>query len=225
MRMKLALCAAMLLIGGPLMAAAQTGTGYDLDQLPALQGTVRQYSLTPRGDVDGLILSDGTEIHVPPHLGTQLVYAVKPGDTVTVHGLRARAVPMVEALSVRNDATGATVEGGGPGGPRGPRSPGEALTDNGRIQSQLHGPQGDLNGVLMQDGTIVRLPPPEAQRLAADLAPGKPLYVQGDGYAGPLGRVIAANALGPDANQLVQVEAGPPGPPPLGGPFGSRPPR
>src|SRR5579871_3935968 len=121
---KYTLLAATLLAGGLGAAAAQdTGTNvatYDPNQLPAIQGKVAQYSLTPRGDVDGLILADGTEVHMPPHLGTQLVYSVKPGDAVTIHGLKARAIPMVQAMSVKNDATGATVTDNGAGGPPGP---------------------------------------------------------------------------------------------------------
>ena len=48
--------------------------------------------------------------------------------------------------------------------PAGPPASGEAqqtLEAAGRIKAQLHGPRGDLNGVLLEDGTIVRLPPPE----------------------------------------------------------------
>jgi hypothetical protein len=44
---------------------------------------VARYTLTPRGDVDGLLLSDGTEVHFPPHISAQLVYAIKPGDAIT----------------------------------------------------------------------------------------------------------------------------------------------
>jgi hypothetical protein len=55
----------------------------DLQQLPATKGTVSHYTLTPRGDVDGLIMADGTEVHFPPHLSTQLVLAIKPGDAIT----------------------------------------------------------------------------------------------------------------------------------------------
>ncbi len=54
---------------------------------------------------------------MPPHLGTQLVYAVKPGDAVTIRGLKARALAMVQAMSVKNDATGATVTDTGAGRP------------------------------------------------------------------------------------------------------------
>src|SRR5216683_5377133 len=207
------LCTALLLAGVSGAAALGQGVGgYDPDQFPAIRGKVTQYSLTPRGDVDGLILEDGTEVHLPPHLGAQLVFAIKPGDRITIHGLKARAIAMVQAISVTNDATGATVTDDGPGGPRGPRDRGQPLSAQGHIKTQLHGPRGDLNGVLLEDGTIVRLPPDEADRLAAQLAPGQPLYVEGDGVAGPLGRVIAAQQIGASQSQLAQVQ-GPPPPP------------
>jgi hypothetical protein len=223
MRTRPLLLLATLLAGGGV-ARAQDLTTFDPRQLPAMQGKVAEYSLTPRGDVDGLILTDGTEVHLPPHLGTQLVFAVKPGDQVTIHGLRARAIPMVQAMSVSNDATGNTVTDNSSGGPRGPRGAEQALTAQGRIKAQLHGPQGDLNGVLLEDGTIVRLPPPEAQRLASELTPGAPLYAEGDGFTGPLGRIIAAQSLGSSPTQITRIAAPPPPrpgrrpPPPFGQP-------
>ncbi len=226
MRNRNALLAATLLAGIAGAAVAQdalnSAATYDPNQLPAIQGKVAEYSLTPRGDVDGLILADATEIHLPPHLGEQLVYAVKPGDTVTIRGLRARAIRMVQAMSIRNDATGSTVTDTGPAGFAGPHRARTALSSSGRIKVQLHGPRGEANGALLEDGTIVRLPPPEVSRLASMLTPGAPLAVQGDGVEGPLGRVIEARAIGPDAAHLVQLTLppGPPGhrPPPPGAP-------
>ena len=226
MRSRHWLLAATLLAGGVGAAVAQNGTNtvatYDPAQLPAIQGKVAEYSLTPRGDVDGLILADGTEVHLPPHLGTQLVFAVKPGDAVTIHGLKARAIPMVQAMSVKNDATGSTVTDTGAGGPPGPRDALQPLNATGRIKAQLHGPRGDLNGALLEDGTIVRLPPPEATRLVAMLTTGAQVTVQGQGIEGPLGRVIEAGSIGPDTGHLTLIAAPPqrPGrrPPPPGGP-------
>src|ERR1700720_3212016 len=141
MRARYVLLAATLLAdtAGGAVLAQQTAT-YDPTQLPAIRGKVTEYSLTPRGDVDGLILEDGTEVHLPPHLGVQLVFAVKPGDQVTVHGLKARSIAMVQAISVTNDATGSTVTDNGPNGARGPREPGQPLSAQGRIKAQLHGP-------------------------------------------------------------------------------------
>jgi hypothetical protein len=77
---------------------------YTIQQLPELKGTVARYTLTPRGDVDGLLLGDGTEVHFPPHMSAQLVYAVKPGDAVTVRGLKAYGIPLIDATAISNDA-------------------------------------------------------------------------------------------------------------------------
>jgi len=228
-RFRYALLAATLVAGAAgTMAAAQTATSYDPAQLPTTKGRVAQYSMTPRGDVDGLILDDGTEIHMPPHLGTQLVFAVKPGDQVTVHGLRAREVPMVQAMQVTNDASSQSVTDTGPAGPRGPRGAGphprpemarQPLEAQGAIKEQLHGPRGNLNGVLLADGTIVRLPPLEAQRLGTALAVGQSVFVRGEGVANGLGKVIAARAIGPNAQQLTEIS----GPPRHDGPDGAGP--
>jgi hypothetical protein len=187
-------------------ALAQGVAGYDPDQFPAVRAKVAQYSLTPRGEVDGLILDDGTEVHLPPHLGAQLVFAVKPGDQVTVHGLRARAVPMIDAVSVTNDANRQTVIDSGPSGP----ASGLSLQASGHIKAQLHGRRGELNGVLLEDGTIVHLPPDEADPLASQLAVGQPLYVTGEGITNPFGKVIAAQQIGPSQSQLAQIQTPPP---------------
>ena len=211
----------------PPPAATAPGPVYDPAGLPATKGTVARYSLTPRGDVDGLILGDGTEVHLPPHLGTQLVYAVRPGDAVTVRGLRALRLPLVSALSVTNDATGATVVDNGPPPPPGKRGPHEAagaseLSAQGRVQAVLHGPRGEVNGALLDDGTELRLPPPEAERLADLLAPGKTLTARGPGLSSPLGTVIevrgdrperrAAGRRRPAAPASGRPEGAPPAP-------------
>jgi len=245
-RLRTTLLAATLLAGVGGVAVAQMETGaatpsaptsaatqsaparastYDPQQLPATKGRVAQYSLTPRGDVDGLILDDGTEVHMPPHLGAQLAALVKPGDAVTVHGLKARALPLVQAMEVTNDASGQSVTDAGPppggphhgkhGGPHGPEgAAGQSMEAQGKIKQDLYGPRGDLNGVLLDDGTQIHMPPPEAQRLAVQLAPGQTIYAKGMGMAGPLGKVIGAQAIGPSSTQVSQIAA----PPPHGGP-------
>ncbi len=218
MRLRYALLAATLVAGAGGVAMAQRAPVYDLSQLPAVKGKVAQYLLTPRGTVDGLILADGTEVYVEPRLSTQLVFAVKPGDAVTIHGLKARALPMVMGASVTNDASGLTVAGS----PRGPRGAMTQYDATGVVKAQLHTPRGDVDGVLLQDGTIVRLPPPEAQKFAADLAPGKSLFAQGFGYEGALGKIIAARALGADKDHTQPV-AGPRMPGPGGHNWGHRP--
>src|SRR5579883_941971 len=79
-------------------AGGQTAV-FDPQQLPALTGQVQQFTLTPRGDIDGMILADGTEVKTSTRLSTQIAYSVRPGDMVTVHGLRAAALPLIQAVS------------------------------------------------------------------------------------------------------------------------------
>ena len=171
MRLKYALLAATLIAGGSGVALAQRASTYDLSQLPEVKGKVAQYLLTPRGDVDGLILADGTEVHVMPRLSTQLVFAVKPGDVVTIHGLKARAVPMVTGGLDHQRCQGATVTGG-------PRADMGQMVATGTVKADLHTPRGDVDGAVLQDGTIIHLPPPEAEKYAALLAPGTTLYAR-----------------------------------------------
>jgi hypothetical protein len=217
MNLRYTLLAATLIAAGASGAAlAQRGPVYDPAQLPEVKGKVAQYLLTPRGDVDGLLLADGTEVHVPPHVSTQLVFAVKPGDAVTIHGLKAKAAPLVLAASVTNDATGTTVLGGPPEHHGGMAQ----LEATGRVKAQLHSPRGDVDGVLLEDGTIVRLPPPEAEKRAALLADGQTVFVRGFGFEGPLGRVVAARAIGADKDHTQPVAG--PRPPGPGGHFHGR---
>ena len=223
----------------PWSAAVNQRPLYDPQQLPAYKGQLRQFTLTPRGVIDGLILSDGTEVKVPPGLSTELAYSVKPGDPVTVHGLRAAALPLIQAASITDNANGRTViDNGQPGlkGPKGGRgapppsppptafgpagvgvpqpgmvAPVPGLVEaQGRIRMTLHGPQGDVNGALLDDGTVVRLPPPEAYRFAALLQPGQTVVVTGTGFANAIGKMLQVWQIGPTRDQLSQVQI-PPG--------------
>ena len=178
------------------MALAQTAPPGEPTEV---KGTVAQYSMTPRGAVDGLILVDGTEVLMPPHLSTQLVFAVRPGDAVTIQGVKTVANPVVTAVSLTNDATGAVVDTRPPG-------PAQQLDDESRIKLQLHDPDGHLNGVLLEDGAIVRMPSADAEQDAAGLAVGQPLYARGEGVTTPLGKVIAAREIGPAKTKLIKVD-------------------
>jgi hypothetical protein len=200
---------------GPLPAGPGAPI-YDLQQLPATKGTVSRYTLTPRGDVDGLTLADGTEVDFPPHLSTQLVFAIKPGDAVTVRGLKALKSPLIAAIAIINGETGYAVIDRGPGagpGP-GPREARQAMSLQGRVQMSPHGPRGELNGAMLKDGTILRLPPSEPAHLAALLMPGQTIVVQGDGLTTAMGRVVEVQAIGSSQAQLNYVQRS--GPPPHG---------
>jgi hypothetical protein len=177
-------------------------------QLPETRGTVQRFTLTPGGDLDGFVLADGTDVDVPPHLSSQLASAIRAGDAVTVRGYRSPSVPLVVATAVTDSATNQTIIDQGPPPPGfGPPPPPPGLpapgaqrtTLSGRVQTPLYGPMGDLNGAVLEDGTILRVPPPSAYQFATLLAPGQPITVQGWGLSNSYGRVVEAQAIRPAA--------------------------
>ncbi|MCD4865951.1 hypothetical protein [Pseudomonas sp. PLB05] len=212
---------ALLSVSGLVLAqtapAAITTTAASA-QIPTQQGQLKQFLLNPRGDIDGLILADGTEVNTPPHLSEQLAATFKPGDSINVAGLRAASLPLVQAVSLTNVQTGKTVTDEGPersGKPRPPPPRPGAERDNDSLQGQivqlLHGPRGNVNGALLQDGTALRLPPHEALRLQALLKPGQSIAARGELVANAQGRAFRVSALGTDANSLQALDT-PPGP-------------
>jgi hypothetical protein len=218
---------------GALTAAAALGAGtasyvqgasrlWDPAQLPETRGTVKQYTLTPRGDVDGLILTDGTEVNLPPHLSAQIVYAIKPGDAVAIRGLKARALPLVDAASVTNFVTRVTVTDNGP--PGGPGATNVETTLTGKIAAPLHGKRGEVNGALLDDGAVLRLPPSEVERMQSLLQPGQVIVARGASLVTPLGTVVDVRAIGSSADELTQIDGPPLRRGPEGGPPDRRPP-
>ncbi|POM14642.1 hypothetical protein CSX04_07455 [Burkholderia cepacia] len=73
-----------------------------------VSGTLSRLTINPEGAVDGFVLTDGTLVGVPPHLGTQLIALARPGDRVTVAGER-RVGDDIHARVVRNDRSGASL--------------------------------------------------------------------------------------------------------------------
>lgn len=219
-----ALLAATAIAASPKAHSQAPGAIWDSSQLPETRGRVKQYTLTPRGDIDGLILTDGTEVKLPPHLSAQVVYTIRPGDEVSIRGLRARAIPLVDAASVTNIATGKSVTDDDP--PRGLDRGGAQQAFSGRIIAALHGKRGEVNGAVLDDGTQLRLPPPEAERFAGWLQPGQMVSVRGESLDTALGRVVDVQAIGVSPGQMTELDGPRPPHGPKGGPgrFGPPPP-
>jgi hypothetical protein len=116
---------------------------------------------------------------------------------------------MIDAASATNDATGASVVDNGPPAPP---AGGDEATVTGTIFAQLHGRRGELNGAVLDDGTVLRLPPPEAARLSDSLQVGRSVTARGNRTSSDLGSSMDVSALGATADQLSQVDA-PPRPP------------
>jgi hypothetical protein len=113
--------------------------------------------------------------------------------------------------------------------PPGQPAPGaQQSTIRGRIQQALHGPAGDVNGALLEDGTTLKLGPPVAWQLSTTLQPGQSVTAQGWIISNGYGRVMDVQSVGSDTSQAIPPPGAPPAPgadaPTLPPPVGAPPP-
>lgn len=176
----------------------------DPDYLPVTRGTLDRFLLNPHGDIDGLLLTDGTEIHTPPHLSRALARALKPRSRLEVRGVAVRGADVIVAVAIDPAKVKRIVDEGPKPGEEKPKphDDGSRWSYEGEIARLLHGPKGNAHGVLLDDGVIVRFPPHAATELGRMLAPGKSIAVEGRWTDTAHGAVIHAEAIGTSADSL-----------------------
>jgi len=72
----------------------------DPKSLPETSGTVSKFLYNVHGDADGFLLDGDRQVHLPPHLSSELLKTVKVGDKVLVRGVKPRAVDLLVAASI-----------------------------------------------------------------------------------------------------------------------------
>ncbi|MBI1777858.1 MAG: hypothetical protein HYR63_21160 [Proteobacteria bacterium] len=193
----------------------------DPDYLPEVSGTFERFLLNPRGEADGMILADGTEVHFPPHMSAEVCAAIRPGEKtkVTIRGVRPRVGDLIAAVAIAT-ADGRRIFDNGP--PKGhdeekahkhqAKPKREPMDVDGIVRRILHGPKGEARGALLEDGRIVRFAAKDAEAVASLLAPGRPLAVRGEGLTSALGTVIEAHEMGSSLDGLRPLKARKPKP-------------
>ncbi len=181
----------------------------DPDYLPQTTGTLKQFVLNPHADIDGLLLTDGTEIHTPPHLSASLLRVLAPGAKLSVRGVKPRDSDVIVALAI-DPAKGKRIVDDGPGAkhekkPSSGKKSGKAVNHSGQIECLLHGPKGNVHGVLLMDGMFVRFAPHTAESLSDLLVVKGMVSVRGHSHANEHGTVIEADAIGSDMEALRDI--------------------
>ncbi|WP_250475520.1 hypothetical protein [Caballeronia sp. GAFFF1] len=181
---------------GPFADAVSTAT---------TQGTVARFLTNPDGDVDGFMTEDGTLVRFPPHMSTQLTSAVRRGDPVQVTGRRDEdgsfaAQRIVDTQSGRQVIDEPPMRGT-PAWPREARAEGlSRLSAQGQVARVTSAPRGEPDGVILSDGTVIKLTPPVAQRFAALVRAGATVSAQGYGTRNQYGTALQATAFGTPGN-------------------------
>lgn len=178
----------------------------DPDHLPEVSGNFERFLLNPHGEADGMMLTDGTEVHFPPHMAKDVRRAVNGKNApVSIRGVRPRSGDLIAAVAIDLPGGQRIIDNGPPEKEKhkpGPKVERKPMTAEGKTRRVLHGPKGEVRGVLLDDGCIVRFPPHEAKDRASLLSPGGRFAARGDGIVSELGTVIEAHAIGTGMDDL-----------------------
>jgi hypothetical protein len=216
----LLVAALTLALAVPATAAAQGGGApppaarrssdlwFDPTQLPSFTGTVERYLLNPRGETDALLFREGPQVVFPPDLAEAVRHAAPTGRPIIVWGIRARQAPVITMLAFAPsaEATPAVVErfywrlSG-----RQPREPSARLQVNGTVRQPYYSPQGEVAGVILEDGTVVLLPQGAAEGFRDLLKAGAKVAAEGPGQEGDAGRALLADRMGENPGALRPV--------------------
>ena len=171
--------------------------------LPETRGRVTQFLLNPHGEIDGLILNGDLQVHVPPHLGRELVRHVAVGDRIRVRGVKPRRAAMIAAVQLTGRG-GVDIVDAGPehAVPKPPRPARRPMEFSGEVAFGLYGPKGELNGALLTSGVALRLPPHAAAALHDYLQAGIHVQAWGHGVVTPHGATLDVS----DIAELVDAD-------------------
>ncbi|PRY09252.1 hypothetical protein [Paraburkholderia sp. BL25I1N1] len=185
------------------------------DGAPAtVSGVLQRFVINPEGDVDGMLLADNTLVRFPPHIGTQVAAAFAPGATVNVNGF-AQPGGTLRARQIADANNGRSVVDQPP--PADAQRPPKLLAGvglvkldaTGRVLRVTSAPRGEPDGVLLTDGTVIKLTPPAAARFATLLQPGATIAAQGYGTRNRYGESLQATAFGTPGNLTVIYDVPP----------------
>ena len=171
----------------------------------SINGTVQGYLLNRAAQVDGLLLSDGKQLHLPPHLSAALQEAVKPGDSIEAVVEPGEESPLGEEFrtkSLTNTQTNQTVTDQPPSPPP---NPGEPMHVEGSMAHWLVGHKGEPKGFILSDGTYLHVPPQVGKTLTERVETGDQLSAQGYGTRQDFGTSLEVETLELNGQSLVDL--------------------
>jgi hypothetical protein len=201
-----------------VLVAARIGSA---GPTPSVTGKVQQYLLTPHGEVEGLLLADGTSVRFPPHEGQALAEITKPGDEIAAVGFLGPATSYgraLKAITITDTATGQSLTDQPPANP--PLPPDmrglilKPLTVSGAVAHFLVNDAGDVDGLILSGGEEVKFGPHNGPVVAMMLGgqTGKTVEASGYGTRNGFGTVVDAMSLSVDGQAVPLSGPGRPRP-------------
>jgi hypothetical protein len=198
----------------PMVPAPLAPTGaLDLQATAALpavaEATVKSILFNSYGEADGLRLANDVIVKFPPHRSQALLGAVQPGQHVRILG-HAETPAMVKADAIINVTTGNIVVDQPPANnlpllpPHLRAQSLQPLQVEGKVDLILNGPRGEVDGVILDNQSIVHFPP---ESLSVPLRPGLRIAVAGLGTKTANGVSLEAIRMGSSAATMQPLYA------------------
>lgn len=171
---------------------AQEARPLERDSTMKERGKVKSLLKNDHDDVDGLLLENDVRIHFPPHMGERITAVVKVGDTVRVEGTQQvtpRGETVFEITRLTSGEETVEIEPPRPKpGPKGPRHE-QPMNASGKVIEYARNPHGDVDGLVLKDGTEVKFPPHQSRALQDLVAIGDKVTIEGRRHVTPHGDV------------------------------------
>lgn len=178
--------------------------------------TVERYLTNSMGEADGLLLTNGLQVMVPPRFSKELIAVAPPKAELLILGPIENG-KTIQAEKITNKSTGQAVNDIRPMPPV--ESPQVAkanatthvqepqdrvhknlrkqkkLSARGTVKNQLYGHQGEVNGVILSDGSIVRFEPKMVDDADVRIDIGEKIQASGYGTKNANGQSIEATSI------------------------------
>ncbi len=187
----------------------------------AHDGRLRAWIVTPRGEVDGIVLSDHASVRFSERTGRFITQRLRLGDRVEVSSDGQTLMVPQTGWSTDLGLPGASLGRGGgpiaipvPMGARadragdgiqvssGPVRGTQHFSIQGRVADLTHTRARAVDGFVIQGGITVRVPPARAASVAS-LHTGASVSVEGDGVRGPQGIGLTADRVTDDHGAVL----------------------
>lgn len=187
----------------------------DPESLSPMKSKIARFLFNPKGDADGMLLANGTEAHFSPHLSKKVLESVQLGEAVTLYGVKPRAADMIACVAIES-ARGERIDDTGPpdNGKKKIRAKNSGDADDAglrrveiedTVERKLHGPKGEVRGLLLSNGCIVRFPPHAAHGARTFLTSGAVIAVRGEARTVSGTQVIEVRTRGKSKAHLMAL--------------------
>ena len=177
--------------GGDLLAQVTKQLTEDVSIMKK-RATVTELLKNDHDDVDGLKLDNGERVHFPPHMGEQITAIAKVGDLVEMEG-RPEVTPKGERVFEISQITSGneTVRIVHPRPKYGPKAKHDEqpMSAAGKVTEYASNPHGDVDGLILSDGCIVKFPPHQSGELQELVQVGDEVKIDGRRHVTPHGEV------------------------------------